>query len=135
MDIPIHFVILLVTLIYCEESNKMELDKFVASALVQIAKGVAGAKSEVATLGGDVNPDRATTLNKVNAVRKGATPMCSKSEQIIEFDIGLQVVEESNLGGSAGIKMLAFSVGAGGSSKDTLKLAHRVKFSVPMQLP
>ncbi|BCK26029.1 Hypothetical protein VCSRO70_3443 [Vibrio cholerae] len=113
----------------------MELDKFVESTLIQIAKGVAGAQSQVAALGGNVNPEKASSLGAAHAARQNTEPKRFKSEQIIEFDIGLQVVEESHIGGSGGIKMLAFSIGSEGNSKDTLKSVHRIKFSVPMQLP
>lgn len=113
----------------------MELDKFVTNALVEIARGVEGAKSEVEKLGGKVNPELTTALSHRRAKRDNSIPNSIKPDQIIEFDIGLQVFEESSVGGDGRVKVFAFSFGAEGSSKDTLKLAHRIRFSVPMQLP
>ncbi|ENM3825780.1 hypothetical protein AB5A11_003558, partial [Vibrio cholerae] len=48
----------------------MELDKFVESTLIQIAKGVAGAQSQVAALGGNVNPEKASSLGAAHAARQ-----------------------------------------------------------------
>jgi hypothetical protein len=113
----------------------MELDKFIKDALVEIAKGVEGAKSEVEQLGGKVNPEATSVIEAIHARRKNLEPTSYKPEQLIEFDIGLQIIEESNVGGEGKVKVLSFSVGANGSSTDTLKSEHRIKFSVPMQLP
>ena len=114
----------------------MELDKFIEKTLVDIAKGVSNAKDEVGKLGGKVNPEKSTVLATRKARQEGTIPNTYKTEHRVEFDIALQVKEESSVSGEGSLKLFsAVSLGVDGSSKDSLNTAHRVKFVVPIEMP
>ncbi|MGB5856692.1 MAG: hypothetical protein WBH20_15710 [Oceanisphaera sp.] len=104
----------------------MQLDEFVKSALVQVAKGVHEASEDVSALGGAVNP----------LITKSFQGFTEADATDIKFDVAL-IVSES-LTGEAGAKIsVASFFRANGSVKDTdsYQQTSRVQFSVPLRLP
>lgn len=104
----------------------MQLDEFVKSALVQVAKGVHEASEDVSELGGSVNP----------LLIKGLQGFQEADATDIKFDVAL-IVSES-LTGEAGAKIsVASFFRANGSVKDTdsYQQTSKVQFSVPLRLP
>jgi hypothetical protein len=113
----------------------MELDEFIKKTLVDIAKGVSSARSEVEELGGRLSPSETSALSAINAKRNGTDPVVYKTKQHIEFDISLQIKEENNISGKGSVKLFSVSLGVDGDTKDAVHTAHKIKFSIPMEMP
>ncbi|MCR3972685.1 hypothetical protein ACTG2W_02370 [Aeromonas sp. 96A] len=99
----------------------MQLEKFVQSAIQQIAKGVSNASEDVASLGGRVNPHN---------------PSSSPRLTNIDFDVALVVSEGSQLQGEGKVSLIkVFSLGGSAQESNAYQQTSRVKFTVAVELP
>ncbi|MNF55691.1 hypothetical protein D3C77_337010 [compost metagenome] len=103
----------------------MQLDEFVKSSLVQIAKGVKDAQEEVEALGGAVNPTQ--------FIMSGYS---KPDKEKIEFDVALVVQDStsSEVGGKLSVASV-FGMSGKHSGNDSYQQTSRVKFNVHVALP
>lgn len=116
----------------------MQLDEYIKETLIQITKGVKDASEVVSELGGEVNPAREVTEYQSGYEPTSFRELKSKgkpSDQIVKFDIALQVRESHAADGSGKAKLAVISIGGGVKSVDETNSAHRVQFEVPLSLP
>lgn len=120
----------------------MELKDFVKETIVQIAKGIEEASTELSDSDVMVNPIY-VTMHSENAQSYGRTTTHTDADeeahsrviQKLEFDIAVSV--ESGQQGSVGAKLSIASIGIGadGKTESSKKSESRIKFSVPVVLP
>ncbi|HHQ4804945.1 hypothetical protein ACET6X_13435 [Aeromonas veronii] len=105
----------------------MQLDEFVKTTLVQIAKGVKAAQEEVEELGGAVNPVEASIYGP-----RSVKPIKEK----VEFDVALivQDTSSSEVGGKLSVASV-FGMSGKHSGTDSYQQTSRVKFNIYVDLP
>jgi hypothetical protein len=103
----------------------MELEEFVAEALVAIQKGVKAA-IDLAESGG--------TIGRINPIWSDNIDW-PKHVQLVEFDIAVTAGEKSSAGGKGGVKVFSFEIAADGSKGVERSTVSRVKFSIPIVPP
>ncbi|MFQ2448176.1 hypothetical protein ACK31P_06505 [Aeromonas caviae] len=103
----------------------MQLDEFVKTSIVQIAKGVKDAQDEVEALGGAVNPTQYTMGGRTKP-----------DKEKIEFDVALVVQDStsSEVGGKLSVVSM-FGMSGKHSGSDSYQQTSRVKFNVHVDLP
>lgn len=114
----------------------LELQTFVTSTLVQIAKGIRDAQDQLKDTGTLVNPG----LRGMFAGAKITAPVVYISGvqvhiEDVSFDIAVTASDEQSAAVGAGIKVLGVRLGADGKSGSENSTASRVQFSVPIILP
>ncbi|ELV8773039.1 hypothetical protein QNE60_004380 [Vibrio harveyi] len=119
----------------------MELQQFISTALVQIAKGIESASEELKDSSAIVNPRNivgtgGTDDQKVYGyLADDSTRKLRKAVQLIDFDVAVVAAEGSTTKGGLGIKVGGIGIGAQGQSEDKTTSESRIKFSIPMVLP
>ena len=98
----------------------MELREFVKVTLVQIIEGVQGAREAVAAM---------------PAAQEGAEVAVGSTHRVVEFDVGVTVVEKADREGSGGVQISVLSIGGGISKGKEHTAVNHIKFSVPIALP
>ncbi|ANB67639.1 hypothetical protein [Aeromonas veronii] len=103
----------------------MQLDEFVKTSIVQIAKGVKDAQEEVRAFGGAVNPSQYS----IGGYSK-------PDKEKIEFDVALVVQDStsSEVGGKLSVASM-FGMSGKHSGNDSYQQTSRVKFNVHVDLP
>ncbi len=116
----------------------MELKSFIAAALVQIAEGIDAANEKLNCSEATVNPRNITVpegWEKVYGVwNKNALEMHPIVE-LIEFDVAIQIKEDSEASGKAGLSVAQIGFGAKGSISESRGTESRIKFKIPMVYP
>ena len=119
----------------------MELQQFISSALVQIAKGIESASEELGDSNAIVNPRNVIGTNGTDDQKvygylsEGSARKLRKAVQLIDFDVAVVAAEGSSTKGGLGIKVGGIGIGAQGQSEDKKTSESRIKFSIPMVLP
>jgi len=104
----------------------MELKEFVSRTLAEIAEGVAIGATEVAKVGGIVNPKELTPMGSETRFSKGTD---------IEFTVGLSVTDGTQTKGGIGVVAGIFALGSQGQSTAGTSSTTHIKFTVPVILP
>lgn len=118
----------------------MELHEFIASTLVQIARGIEKASEELKDSKALVNPRNVATQGTkekdehiygyLNVHKK-----FYKVVQKIEFDVAVTAEKGKETKGGIGIHVGSIGVGSQGRSESNSSTVSRIRFSVPMVLP
>jgi hypothetical protein len=120
----------------------MDLKDFVKESIVQIAKGIEEANSELSESQAMVNPlyiransENAQVYGRTMQRDDGYAEPDSKVVEKVSFDVA--VVAESGEQGSAGAKLSIASIGFGvnGQTESSNKSESRIKFSIPVVYP
>lgn len=114
----------------------MDLQTFVTSTLVQIAKGIGNAQDQLKGTGTLVNPG----LRGMFASAKVTAPVVYISGvqvhiKDVSFDIAVTASDEQSAEAGAGIKVWGARLGADGKVSSENSTVSRVQFSVPIVLP
>ncbi len=94
----------------------MQLKEFVSETLKQIVEGVKDAQQPAYIRGAVIAP-YSDCLEKV------------------EFDVAVTAVEKTEKEGKAGIIVWSIGAGVRGEAESSTSTVHRIKFSVPVELP
>ncbi|EPM7950998.1 TPA: hypothetical protein ACP5TT_004458 [Vibrio parahaemolyticus] len=119
----------------------MELQQFISTALVQIAKGIESASEELKDSSAIVNPRNVVGTGGADGQKvygylaDDSTRKLRKAVQLIDFDVAVVAAEGSTTKGGLGIKVGGIGIGAQGQSEDKTTSESRIKFSIPMVLP
>ena len=120
----------------------MDLKDFVKESIVQIAKGIEEANTELSDLDAMVNPryvrshsDSSQPYGRTKERDSNFKNPDSRVIEKVEFDVA--VVAESGQQGSAGAKLSIASIGIGteGKKESSNKSESRIKFSIPVVYP
>ena len=107
----------------------MQLDDFVRTTLVQIARGVHDAQQAVGELGGIVNPATLHASKESGAYFSTVNDM--HHVFLVDFDVAVEVVESTGKSAEAGLSVATVvKLGAGGkaaSSNSSSSLAVRMR--------
>ena len=113
----------------------MDLKDFVKETLVQISSGVKEAQDAVRQLGGYANPaarvsPKQTDQSHLTQIESGQNVF------MIDFDVAVNVSEESEAGAEAKLKVASIlSLGGGGKAGTSSTATNRISFKVPLALP
>ncbi|NOR70384.1 MAG: hypothetical protein GQ532_11950 [Methylomarinum sp.] len=119
----------------------MELKDFIRETLVQVAKGIEEAGSELQDSTAMVKPKNVQVDDSGNAKHFGylhtedSKHTFLDSVQAIEFDVSVHAQEGTEASAKGGISVGSIGFGAKGSSTETKSSESRIKFKVPMVLP
>ena len=112
----------------------MQLDEFIKTTLVQIARGVHDAQQSVRDLGGIVNPATLGTSQISGAYFATVNDM--HHVFLVDFDVAVEVSESTGTNAEAGLSVASFAkLGAGGKSATSNSTSNRIAFKVPLALP
>lgn len=114
----------------------MDLQTFVTSTLVQIAKGISDAQDQLKGSGAIVNPG----LRGMFSTSKVSAPIVYISGvqvhiKDVAFDVAITASDEQSAEAGAGIKVWGARLGADGKASSENSTVSRVQFSVPIVLP
>lgn len=118
----------------------MDLKKFVQETLVQIARGVEGAQSELANSGAVVNPRNVRGAggqegNVYGFLVEGQRDRYRKAVQAVSFDVVVSAVEGATAEGGGRLRVGIVSLGGTATSEDKTGSESRIQFKVPIILP
>ncbi|MCU7850059.1 MAG: hypothetical protein KZQ89_19125 [Candidatus Thiodiazotropha sp. (ex Lucinoma kastoroae)] len=113
----------------------MDLKDFVKETLVQISSGVKDAQDDVRALGGYANPAARVQVRESDSSHL-AQIGGGQNVFMIDFDVAISVIEESEAGAEAKLKVASFlSLGGGGTVGSSSSSTNRISFKVPLALP
>jgi hypothetical protein len=116
----------------------MQLEDFVAQALVQLARGVTKAQAELQDSDARVVPKMARLFSGSSSTNE-AFGWSEDTEDtpvfLVDFDVAVTVVEGTETKGGIGVVVGAFALGSQGRSDSTSSAVSRMKFKVPFLLP
>jgi hypothetical protein len=116
----------------------MELQDFIQNTLVQIARGIENAATELKGSKAIVNPRNVGTGGVKDEHIYGylnANKKFFKVVQKIEFDVAVTAEKSKETKGGMGISVGSITVGTQGQSEHAGTTVSRIRFSVPMVLP
>lgn len=106
----------------------MDLHEFVAQTLIQIAEGVAAARSKK---GKRIAPQLDVAPRESDRVYP--TVGGDGVAFLVEFDVAITAVEKSEAGGGGGIQVMSFLTAKGEKTQATeSSTVSRVKFEIPI---
>lgn len=108
----------------------MDLKEFTKETITQIVSAVCESNNLISDVGASIPTDRFHGSQASTGSRNGEKNIIN-----VEFDVAVSAVESTNVGGGAGIKVVAFSIGAGANSQNENSTLSRVKFTLPLVLP
>jgi len=112
----------------------MQLDDFIKTTLIQIARGVHDAQKSVSDLGGIVNPATLGTSQTSSAYFATVNDM--HHVFLVDFDVAVEVSQSTGTNAEAGLSVASFAkLGAGGKSANSNSTSNRIAFKVPLALP
>jgi len=108
------------------KGGHMELKDFISATLTEIQQGVQAAinKTLSSKTNGAINPCWGTT-----------TDIGSGHIQNVQFDVAVTVVEKTEGSAEAGIRVVGFKLGGGGSGSTETSNVSRIQFSIPIVPP
>lgn len=110
----------------------MELEAFVSSTLIQIARGVHAAQAAVRELGGFVNP--AVQYAKVPEGYVGHAEGLPTYR--VDFDVAVTAGTQKGTDAGIGVRVASIiDAKAGGKSSKAEETVSRIRFTVPVALP
>ena len=101
----------------------MDLDDFIAESLMQIAKGVHGARTNFSK--------EASQIAVINP-KWGEQRDHSVYTSEVSFDIAISVTEQTERGGKVGLKVVALEIGGVKGSTFENSRINRISFKVPV---
>lgn len=111
----------------------MDLQEFIKQTLVQIVKGTAEAQTEIAQIGGVVNP---LGLSFAPSQMQGRRYTGDHNiTQDVTFDVAITASEGSGTKGGIGVVVGAVALGSQGRSDKAVEAVNRIQFTVPVLLP
>ncbi|ELB2899435.1 hypothetical protein QNE73_004503 [Vibrio alginolyticus] len=119
----------------------MELNQFISTALVQIAKGIEEASEELKDSNAIINPRNVIGTNGTDDQKvygylaDDSSRRLRKAVQLIDFDVAVIAAEGSTTKGGLGIKVGGIGIGTQGQNEDKTTSESRIKFSIPIVLP
>lgn len=116
----------------------MQLHEFITETLVQIARGVGNANTQLKDSSAIVNP-RHVNYNKDNNIRAYGwlTEQREKlrAVHLVEFDVSVKATEGKETKGGIGVTIGAIEIGGGKKAQTEQESENRIKFGIPMVLP
>ena len=116
----------------------MDLSEFVQVSLVQIARGIEAANSELKTdTDALINP-RNLAVNSGSGANYGYVTETTKYLRIVElveFDVALNVQEQNEKSGKFGISVGSVGLGVGGKNTESNTSQSRIRFKIPVAWP
>ena len=115
----------------------MELKDFIQESLVQIARGIIGAREELKDTNAHICPKniRVNSEARKNYGRLGKDDKYDPVVELVEFDVVVSAEEGSEKNGKAGISVGSIGIGVGGKVQNNNSSESRIKFSIPMVFP
>lgn len=119
----------------------MDLKDFIRETLVQIARGVEEADTELHSSRAMINPKNIAVERSGNAQHFGSLqedgngPYYLDSVQAIDFDVAVHAKEGTEASAKGGISVGSIGFGAKGSTTEIKSSESRIKFRIPMVLP
>lgn len=116
----------------------MELQDFISSTLIQIARGIEKAANELDDSKAVVNPRNVNTNVPQEADIYGVLDTQKryfKVVQKIDFDVAVTAEKGTETKGGIGIQVGSVGLGTQGKSENISSSVSRIKFSIPMTLP
>ena len=116
----------------------MDLQNFITQTLVQIAKGVEGAVTELKDSSAIVNPRNVSGTHIENPNVFGYLDTNKKYLRVvqqIEFDVAVVASKGTETKGGIGIMVGSIGLGSQGKSDAENSSHSRIKFKIPMVLP
>ena len=119
-------------------AKKMELQDFISTTLIQIARGIEMAANELDDSKAVVNPRNVNTRVPEEADIYGYLDTKRKFYKVvqkIEFDVAVTAEKGTETKGGIGIQVGSIGLGTQGKSENASSSVSRIKFSIPMTLP
>jgi len=118
----------------------MNLKQFISETLVQIAKGIEEANTQLKDSKAKINPPGIATGGQHDSAVYGflAEDEPDKFRKVVEsidFDVAVYAVEGTETKGGIGIMVGTIGLGSHGKSESGKSSESRIKFRVPMVLP
>ncbi|WP_157273679.1 hypothetical protein [Thiobacillus denitrificans] len=111
----------------------MDLKDFVSETLQQIVEGVKAAQDSVQQSGASINPNLLGDY-KEHAKHGLLLSGTGKVAQLVQFDVALEVKEDTGTKGGIGVVAGVFALGSQGQSNTENSSLSRVKFCIPLSL-
>lgn len=108
----------------------MELKDFIKHTLTEITNGVKEAQEEIKDTGAYINPEGFHSGENLRSGFEGEY----RHVQKVKMSIGVNVVENSEIKGGAGI-ISVLSLGINGKVSDVNTFTNRIEFEIPISLP
>lgn len=116
----------------------MELQEFISSTLVQIARGIESAASQLKGSKAIVNPRNVATSNNKNEHIYGYLNTQNKYHKVVQrvdFDVAVTAEKGKETKSGIGISVGTIVVGSQGKSDAANSTVSRIRFSIPIVLP
>ncbi len=116
----------------------MELQQFITQSLVQIAKGVAEAQTELVGHGTLINPEIENLFPSASGT-PGNSLGWAKADQkspvfMVDFDVAVTALDGTSTKGGIGVVAGVFALGSQGQSSNQNTSVSRLQFKVPIKL-
>ncbi|WP_394749575.1 hypothetical protein [Spongiimicrobium salis] len=108
----------------------MDLKDFIKQTLIEITNGVTEAQQEIKDSGAYINPEGFHTGEHVRSNYSREY----RHVQKVKMSVGVNVVENSEMKGGAGI-ISVLSLGVSGKVSDVNTITNRIEFEIPISLP
>ena len=114
----------------------LNLQEFIAEALVQIAQGVKDAQEKMGESGAMINPKEYAVQpsGQLQWFKGGFSSEQPHIGQNIEFDVAVEAVDKGTLKGGIGVAGV-INIGYKAEKDKENSTISRIKFSIPMFLP
>ena len=117
----------------------MQLSDFISETLIQIAKGIERANTELTDSAARVNPSNVfptdATYNKTVYGHIQTDEQLNPAVHLIQFDVAVYAAEGKETKGGIGIMVGTIGLGSHGKSDATSSTTSRIQFGIPMLLP
>lgn len=116
----------------------MELQDFIASTLVQIARGIKNAEDQLEDSKAIVNPRNVQALKEKESAVYGyldTQNQIFKVVQKIDFDVAVTAEKGTETKAGVGIQVGSIGIGTQGKTEKGNSSVSRISFSIPMVLP
>jgi hypothetical protein len=113
----------------------VNLQEFIAEALVQIVEGVRTAQARVGESGAKINPTAIYIGNEGPPQWDSDFSRDRHYGQIVEFDVAVAATDKENLKGGIGVVGVIVGMGYKAEKGKDSSTVSRIKFSVPVFLP
>lgn len=108
----------------------MDLKDFIKQTLIEITNGVKEAQEEIKDSGAYINPEGFHSGENLRSGYGGEY----RHVQKVKMSVGVNVVENSEMKGGAGI-ISVLSLGVSGKVSDVNSVTNRIEFEIPISLP
>ncbi len=120
----------------------MDLSEFVKETVVQIARGIEAANSELSSMDAMINPLNVNAYSantqayaRTSCITAAEAPEGSRVVEKVTFDVAVTVQESDTKEGGGKLSIASFGLRADAKSESSNQTESRVGFSIPIVYP